>query len=134
MIPVYQTIYGDDPRPGNCAQAAVASLLELPLDAVPHFFEDCTEENYLSGWGRFDAFFEERGVYVNKREASPRSAPSWIHLAGGPSPRGIEHMVVADGFDIIHDPHPDGGGLEFVRTRFELVVVNAAAIREPLAP
>jgi hypothetical protein len=37
VIPVYQTIIGG-PN-GNCAQAAYASLLELPLDEVPNFAE-----------------------------------------------------------------------------------------------
>lgn len=39
MTPVDQTIL-HDPQTGaigNCMQAAIASLLDLPLDAVPHF-------------------------------------------------------------------------------------------------
>ena len=35
MKPVYQTIFGKEN--GNCLQAVVASVLELPLDEVPHF-------------------------------------------------------------------------------------------------
>lgn len=35
MIPVFQTKFG--PRNGNCMQAVVASLLELPLSEVPEF-------------------------------------------------------------------------------------------------
>lgn len=35
MKPIFQTII--DPLQGNCLQAAVASLMDLPLEAVPHF-------------------------------------------------------------------------------------------------
>ena len=55
MIPVYQKIvsrgYGD------CMRATIASLLELPLEAVPHFLaftlnEDCNSwmRNMVSFW------------------------------------------------------------------------------------
>ena len=37
MIKIYQTIV--DRGHGNCMQAAIASLLELPLEEVPHFLE-----------------------------------------------------------------------------------------------
>ena len=46
MIPVDQTIlYDPDPASlmGNCFQACVASIFELPLDMVPHF---CQEEDW----------------------------------------------------------------------------------------
>lgn len=43
MIPVYQDII--DPGHGNCMQAALASLLELPIDKVPHFLELQNENN-----------------------------------------------------------------------------------------
>lgn len=46
MIPVTQTIFADplrgdghnaDGEPGDCLRACVASILELPLSAVPNF-------------------------------------------------------------------------------------------------
>lgn len=40
MIPVVQRIVAsgyDDTLPGDCVKACVASILELPYDAVPHF-------------------------------------------------------------------------------------------------
>ena len=47
MIKVFQTIV--DKGHGNCMQAAVASLFELPLEAVPHFLE------YRDKW--FETFY-----------------------------------------------------------------------------
>lgn len=35
MTPIYQTEIND--KTGNCMQAAIASLLDLPLEKVPHF-------------------------------------------------------------------------------------------------
>lgn len=37
MKPVYQTVV--DPNIGNCMQAVVASMFELPLNKVPNFIE-----------------------------------------------------------------------------------------------
>ena len=48
MIKVYQTIV--DRGHGNCMQAAVASLFELPLEKVPHFLE------YKDKW--FTTFYD----------------------------------------------------------------------------
>lgn len=53
MIKVYQTIF--DRRKGNCMQAAVASILELPLEDVPHFI-------LQKGWyDTMDTFFDSHG-------------------------------------------------------------------------
>lgn len=42
MIPVPQRVVarGEAPVPGDCFKACVASLLELPYEAVPHFVAD----------------------------------------------------------------------------------------------
>jgi hypothetical protein len=46
---VVQTILAgrEDGVPGNCVQAAVASYLEVPIDAVPHFL---LWDDYLTCW------------------------------------------------------------------------------------
>lgn len=72
MIKVYQTIV--DKGFGNCMQAAIASLLELPLNDVPNF------KDYKDGW--FDPFYKllkkhgyeyEGGLYnyLNNRRLQP---------------------------------------------------------------
>ena len=57
MIPVYQTAFGgpDSPTPGDCFRACVASILELPIDEVPHF---CAAEEWIPP---LQAWFRERG-------------------------------------------------------------------------
>ena len=99
---------------GNCMQACVASLFELPLDAVPHFF-DCDENTENSwGWVEYNTWFNERGIYPNRvpivvSDSGEHPAWDFPHLAEGDSERGVRHCVIRKGFDIIHDPHPDGG-------------------------
>lgn len=137
MKRVMQTILHDDPagRFGNCLQAAVAALFELEIDDVPHFYEDAKSATNHDpvGYKRFLDWFEDRGLHprevaVVDRGAGPQPAWVWPHLAFGKSPRGVEHAVIRQGFDIIHDPHPDGGGIE-VRSVLEILVSDPTKLR-----
>lgn len=121
MTPVRQTIIAPadgDSMPGNCLQAAVASLLDLPLDEVPHFVGD----DWASGgerhwWTEWRHWCGDRGLTVRSEE--PR--PGEYYLASGPSPRDPEnrgHVVVYRDGELVHDPHPDGTGVVEVRTRW----------------
>lgn len=108
--------------PGNCLQAAVASLLDLELDEVPHFalFVDWfaamrrwarerdgdftyfpapgTDDQYAEVWERVVEWGRGGDVYV---------------ILGGPSPRGpFGHVVVGNvDLEVVHDPHPSRAGL-----------------------
>ena len=137
MIPVLQTILADptrndghdaEGRPGNCYQAAIASVLELPLDDVPHF------ATFDRDWFKQSApWFRQRGMIRSFYREQALKDLSWpLHLApgadfwgdrvshivgalgAGPSPRGpFRHVVVLDPNtgDMIHDPHPSGAGV-----------------------
>lgn len=108
---VEQTIMAEeDPLvPGNCLQAAVATLTQLPLDAVPHFllFGDLW-------WQAFLLWLDGAGYEL----VTPESDEARV-LAIGPSPRGFSHAVIVDGERII-DPHPDETGLVNVEARYAL--------------
>jgi hypothetical protein len=113
MRPVTQTIFHDDPdgRPGNCLQACIASLLDLPLDDVPHFLlhDDWT--------GALEQFLTAHGRRLHAQPASDHCA---YGMAWGPSKRGVRHAVVwADG-RMAHDPHPSHAGLLHVTELFAL--------------
>ena len=67
MIPVHQTILADpvrgDGQPGNCYQAAIASVLELPLDEVPHFATFCDDwversQDWFASRGLVRSFYD----------------------------------------------------------------------------
>lgn len=144
MIPVHQTILADPTRndgydangqPGNCYQAAVASVLDLALEDVPHFATFCDD------WAeRSEAWFLDRGLIRSfysdaaLRELFENASTGrlWVAsgtdvhghrverivgaLGAGPSPRGnFRHVVVLDDrLNLIHDPHPSGAGLELI--------------------
>lgn len=104
MQPVTQSILHGDAsgRPGNCLQAAVASLLDVPLDDVPHFIEhDDWDE-------RMAAFCAAHGYRPILRDPDTYVA---YGMAWGPSERGVRHAVVwVDGV-MAWDPHPSRTGL-----------------------
>jgi hypothetical protein len=107
MKPVTQTITVGDGSGiiGNCLQAAVASLLDLDLDAVPHFG---LHDDWLE---RLVDFAGERGYTIRYR---PPDEPPAFGLAFGPSPRGVAHAVVVVDGAIVWDPHPSRAGLTSV--------------------
>ncbi len=109
MIPIDQTIVAADRKdgvPGNCLQAAVASMLELPLEAVPHFL--------LSGdkWFEvFHCFFWAHGYsWEGNQQGKPTELINGCAEVSVPSRtfEGNSHSVLidADGV-VIHDPNPN---------------------------
>ena len=98
MKPVDQMFLVDRDGRGDCLRACVASILELaPLD-VPDFS--------LFGWNWIQAMV----LYADIEVAVPGDVGGyWI--AGGMSPRGIQHAVVYLGGEMAHDPHPSRAGL-----------------------
>jgi hypothetical protein len=128
MFAINQTIFGngdDGTTPGNCMQAALASLLELPLNSVPHialFGERWGDavHSFLSSrgmdlrvfndWGSHQAWWEAVGVQVYPIEDMPITPPM---LAVGKSNNGPwSHVVVWEHGEMLHDPHPNGLGLK----------------------
>lgn len=126
MTPVDQTIFvGDvEGRPGNCMQAAVASILGLPLDAVPHFAAMPADEgDSWPCWDAFDSFFDARGFEAVRLDYE--FCPESFYLASGPSPRGVSHMVVMRDGKLAHDPHPSRAGISKVESVWLLLARDA---------
>lgn len=118
MKPVDQSIFVNDPRgiPGDCLRAAVASLYELPLDAVPHFALYDRWMDALNAWLKPRVAFAR--IVHNDRGFEGTRWPDHPLLAFGMSPRGVEHAVVWLDGAVAHDPHPSRGG--FVGAPYEL--------------
>lgn len=116
-----QTIFapaeGETGPPGNCLQAAIASLLGLDLDVVPHFVavDHYGGEPYPQHLRRFLA------VHGWTRLGGVDPEPGELYCAIGPSPRGPWHHIVIhrDG-ELVHDPHPDGTGITAVACEWVL--------------
>lgn len=122
MTPVMQTILAPNDgkgMPGNCLQAAIASLLDLPLVEVPHFVgRDWMTDGAEHWWTEWRRWSAARGLRVEALE-TPQAGE--YYLGGGPSPRDPEnrsHVAVYQDGDLVHDPHPDGTGVVEVRTRW----------------
>jgi predicted XRE-type DNA-binding protein len=106
MTPVDQTLFNSETTQGNCMQAAVASLLDLPLSEVPHFAES---NNAVVCWDLFETFLEGCGKTVDL--APELRIPDTPYLASGTTVRGTRHMVVMHEGKLLHDPHPSRAGL-----------------------
>lgn len=97
MKRITQTIVADPARPdvqGNCLQAALASILDLPLAEVPHFVQDDHDHPDDPEWNWFTrmlAWLDARGL--NLRDGS-NAPPGALVLALGTSPRGLGHIVI----------------------------------------
>jgi len=140
MIPVDQTRFYDPTVPvkeqrGNCLQAVMASVLELPLDDVPHFVQDDVDHDgdanpEWNWWVRLVAWLGEHGWSVHA--ALPISDyPGQSVLVTGPSPRGngIHHIVIYRDGEMVHDPHPDRTGLVRVMDAYGLHRTDDPTVR-----
>lgn len=96
----------EDGVPGNCIQAAVASLLGLPLDAVPHVLLWDRWNHVLAEW------LTERGYTF--RALYTAEIPFERCIVAGMSPRGVPHVCIAEAGQIVWDPHPSRDGLSRV--------------------
>ena len=122
MTEVAQTILLNDPsgRPGNCLQAAVASLLDLELDAVPHFAESTGD-----WWQDMEMFAQEHGYTMT--QFGPSHEPPVFGLAFGFTNRSSErHAVVYRDGVMVWDPHPSRDGLTTVRTYVDFDPIASA--------
>jgi hypothetical protein len=147
MTPVLQTQFVSTHGRGNCVQAAVASLLDLPLDSVPAFRDAECMESAISAFLetvemrrisiRFGGPFEWGDAFFCNQLWHPLGK---CHVSGGPvlaygrSPRGnFGHAVLINllpngGWTLAHDPHPDGAGIEGDPTSLHFIVSSAKRI------
>lgn len=105
---------------GDCHRTAIACLLDLEPEAVPHFGEIYFGEPEL-----FNAAFEgwlKRNGY--RTVIIPYNAPledvlasighqndGAYYLLGGTSRTGVNHTVIGCGNEIAHDPSIDDSGI-----------------------
>ncbi len=111
MTPVFQTKFVAEHGHGNCQSAAMASLLDLPLEDVIDTAELLEKGGEF--WHPISQWLEDRGYTMRFQSAHDSDIDTTgFTIAMGPSPRGpFWHAVVyADGV-LAHDPHPSGAGL-----------------------
>lgn len=140
MKKVYQNMFVFTHGTGNRFSAALASLLELDLAEVPNFvpvhngqwLEACQE--WLSSRNltllriilpeTFPVNHYEEGKEIRFRELNYPV----LCIASGKSPRGsFHHSVVGNvfglaNFELLHDPHPEGNGLDGLPAYFDFIL------------
>lgn len=96
---IKQTRFGEGV--GNCFQACLASILNLPLESCPDIakMSDETWFDEVSQWLRSMGYVLEYTAGVQPRNG--------FAIACGKTKRGPQHAVVMYGGKYLHDPHPD---------------------------
>lgn len=117
-----QTIFAnpDDPGAplGNCLQAAIASMLGLPLDSVPHFVQ--VEADGGRPFGVIlREFLEARGFEL-AIDVDPEPGEEYLAIGKSPRGQGLYHCAIYRDGVLVHDPHPDDTGVAEVTRRWVL--------------
>lgn len=104
VIPVYQTIMG--PRVGNCWQACIASILEIPIDAVPNIQQQ-DEETDSEWYSRWQAWFAPLNLTLVSWGHDKRWLPRGYSILGC-KPPGCDwyHAVVCLDGKVVWNPTP----------------------------
>lgn len=129
MRPVDQSILHDpsNGKHGDCMRAVVASLFELPIDAVPHFLDGgCEADEFnqrINAWLRPVnlAYLPINGIGAS---LSSLGIEGLHHEASGPGARGAYHACAALDGKVTHDPHPTKSGLNSIETSGVFVVLD----------
>jgi len=105
--PVYQDRFGSD---GNCLEACIATLLDLPLAAVPNLGGDATyEENmakFLASQGMMYVLVEGPGKIEKELLAEMFKAGDVYHIIEGICNDGAPHAIIGLNGQQDFDPHP----------------------------
>lgn len=126
MKPVFQTRYGKPE--GNCTEACLASMLEIPLEEVPSLYEHCRSPGAESNWFVvLDEFVRTRGFRLVLLEGCPYVREGTLIIVGGPArDNGLPHYVIMRGIgdgilELVHDPHEGWDGITHVEDALLLV-------------
>ena len=109
MTPVDQEFLHDPEAGsvGDCFRACVASVLEVPTAAVPHF------ALLGSRWGRVaNAYLGARGKELEWEIGDPPPDIWAIVTVKSPRDDDLKHSVIYRDGEMVHDPHPSRAGGE----------------------
>lgn len=109
----------DNGKYGDCFRTALACLLDMEPEDVPHFMHGAPEAEEF--WAIVDEWLNDNGyslftvAYSSGLELVQKGMknqnPGLLYLIAGTSPRGTTHQCIGFEDQVIHDPHPEGGGL-----------------------
>lgn len=100
---------------GDCIRAAIASILDLPLYAVPHFGKKHWPDIQACS-AAIETFLAKRGLMLLQlpypefaprlRDLANQSGKDCYHLIFGVDHEGDGHACVGLNGHLVHDPHP----------------------------
>lgn len=100
---------------GDCMRTAVACLLDREVLEVPHFYEGGVDT------GAQDQWFDGQGLSIISLPFDSSVSevldmmgavnPDTRYILCGRNPRGVNHVVITQGGEVIHDTSPLGGGV-----------------------
>jgi hypothetical protein len=117
MIPVLQDTFYDESTPegrtrGNCWSAAIASLVEVPLNEVPNFVQEDDESNGEKDWWDSTMFWlDERGLVMKQHSRQEINSDEYYIVTGRSYRFDGGHAVIYHGWNMAHDPFPGGMGV-----------------------
>lgn len=151
MIKINQTRFGGLDKPiseqGNCFQACLASVLEIPLeqafDCIPFDSNPKATRFEQQHWYvAFNKWLEQFGlgsIYLEWKPITPAVTPLLgYHIAELKSStlkNGESHCVVIHDGDLAHDPNPNSKvNSDDLLGIYLLVPLDVAKLRKPLPP
>lgn len=135
MVPVYQTMTVANDGEGNCFNACIASILELPLRDVA-----LIHPKHPDYWQAWDDWFAGRGQKIEFRVLNERrSLPKGYCIVSGRSsrlyPEGhakagerIHHACVAFDGVVVHDPFPLPGEFGEISAFFTISQISLSQL------
>jgi hypothetical protein len=128
MIPKKQTIVHDPEKKlvGNCWTSCIASLLEMEVDDIPHFYRDFSNPitatyKWLDELGYVMVEFSYKNL-----ENFVQMSYFGYHIIVGPSPRfsSILHAVIGLNGEPFFDPHPEGTMIDGNEDDWKLIFIS----------
>ena len=111
MTPVMQTETG---KYGDCFPACLATVFDIALSEIPNFHRLSDGDEKL-WWAAVRDWLYPRGfglITIAIPDLEWLSSVEGYLIVYGQSPRGLSHATVWRDGKMVHDPHPDGGGIE----------------------
>ena len=140
MIKVSQTKFGGHGSPleeqGNCFQACVASILEIPLEEA----FDCRPYPDGTWFDKFNEWLKPYGLYCIAFDHTKEKPVTCTQVAGYAIMdcmsttlyHGEHHVVVILNQKVVHDPNPHAGVQVGECQGFMLILpINPVAVQAP---
>jgi len=109
----------DNGQYGDCYRTAIACILNLEIEDVPHFFHDGADKETCNA--RVSEWLRERNLALfsapydcslnRLSEIHASLNPGALCLLSGKSKTGTNHTVIFKDGKIIHDPSPINAGI-----------------------